>query len=388
MGKDTEMKRVLFVLESAFPTPGSGGAEAQVQMLAADLQRRNISVQVISPRVSYWDQKEHDTINGLPVWRIKYPYIRLLGGVVLLARLAWYLVRERQQYDVIHAHIAHNMAAVACVVGAVLGKPVVVKLTGWLEMQQGILSDHTMGPLGALRRMAIRRATYYQATSSEIARLLEQHGFAKDKIINLPNAVDLARFNYEEMLEANESATGEKPLTGVFVGRLVPEKSLDVLLSAWGQAFPPDAPVRLVIVGDGPLRESLEEQVTGIKREHQVEFVGRSENVPQYLATADFGLLPSTFEGLSNTLLEYLSSGLPVVGSRISGTEDFVVAGENGWLFEAGSVDALTECLKQVRVIDDRQRREMGRASRKRVTEQASIDSVVGRLLGLYGLAS
>lgn len=386
MRDDTTTRRVLFVLESAFPVYGQGGAEGQVRILAGALQARGIPVQLISPRVSYGDPLAHENIEGLPVWRITYPYIRLIGGLVMLTRLAWYLIRERRHYDVIHAHIAHNMAAVACVVGALLGKPVVVKITGWLEMKRGILSD-SVGPLGKLRRMAMRRASFYQATSSEIARLLEQCGFARDKIINLPNAVDLSRFHRDSMSVGDEPDARGRPLTGVFVGRLVSQKGLDVLLAAWVRAFDPDARVRLIIVGDGPLQESLERQVGEAKREHQVEFVGRSKDVPRYLAIADFGLLPSAFEGLSNTLLEYMSSGLPVVGSRISGTEDFIVAGETGWLFEAGNVTALAECLEQVATADESHRNEMGRASRERVAERAGIDRVVGRLLGLYGLA-
>ena len=380
--------RVLFVIESAFPTPGSGGAEAQVQLLARELRARDLLVQVVSPRVSYNDQAEHELVDGVPLWRIKYPYVRLVGGLVLLSKLAWYLIWERHRYDVIHAHIAHNMAAVACIAGKLVGKPVVVKLTGWLEMQRGILSDHITGPTGYLRRWAIRQATYYQATSNEIAGLLEQHGFARDKIVYLPNAVDLSRFKIDGKSFQEGSGVGTRPLTGVFVGRLVPEKSLDVLIKAWGQAFTPDAPVRLVIVGDGPLRESLESQVKQAKLDHQIEFVGRSEEVPRYLAEADFGLLPSTFEGLSNTLLEYLSAGLPVIGSRISGTEDFVVTGETGWLFEAGNETALAGCLRQVSSTSSHRRREMGQASRARVMEQAGIERVVDRLLDLYGLAN
>ncbi len=387
MRDDTTTGRVLFVLESAFPVYGSGGAEAQVRILASALQARGIPVQLISPRVSYGDPLEHENINGLSVWRITYPYVRLLGGLVLLARLAWYLIRKRRHYDVIHAHIAHNMAAVACAVGALLGKPVVVKITGWLEMERGILSNRA-GPLGKLRRLAMRRATFYQATSSEIARLLEQCGFARDKIINLPNAVDLSRFHRDGMPVGGESNDCERPLTGVFVGRLVPQKGLDVLLAAWVRAFDPDARVRLIVVGDGPLQESLERQVSEAKREHQIEFVGQSQDVPRYLAIADFGLLPSAFEGLSNTLLEYLSSGLPVIGSRISGTEDFIVTGETGWLFEAGNVSALAECLEQVAAADGTRRSEMGRASRELVAKRAGLDQVVGRLLGLYGLAN
>ena len=67
-----------------------------------------------------------------------------------------------------------------------------------------------------------------------------------------------------------------------------------------------------------------------------MQFVGPSSDVQRYLAMAHFGVLASLHEGLSNTLLEYMAAGLPVLGSRVSGTEDFVVAGHTGWLFPPG----------------------------------------------------
>ncbi len=386
MDDGTTKQCVLFVLESKFPVEMGGGAEGQVRTLAAALQDRGILVEVIAPMVSYGPQVEHDSVDGVKVWRIPYPRMHVLGGIVMLWRLARYLIVHRKHYSAVHAHIAHNMAAVACVVGAVLAKPVVVKITGWLEMQHGILCDRGMRLSAWARHAAVRRATYYQATSKEIACLLEHHGFERDKINHIPNAVDLSKFTPDSVLSVRDNAEPGGPLTGVFVGRLVPEKGLDVLIKAWHQAFDESANVRLTIVGDGPLRESLESQVAVTKRQHQIMFVGRSRQVEQHLAESDFGLLPSLYEGLSNTLLEYMSSGLPVIGSQVSGTEDLIEHDVTGWLIRPGNVNDLETCLRHVAIMDSRRRREMGWAGRARVSEIAGIKSVSDRLIPLYGI--
>jgi glycosyltransferase involved in cell wall biosynthesis len=380
-------QRVVFVLESKFPIEIGGGAEGQVRTLGVALQSRGIPVEVVAPMVPYGSQVEHDSVDGLRVWRISYPKVRIVGGIVMLSRLAWYLIRRRRRYDAIHAHIAHNMAAVACVVGRLLGKPVVVKITGWLEMQRGILSDRDVRLTAWARRAAVRRAAYYQATSQEIAHLLERYGFERKKIVRIPNAVDLSRFSPDAAQRDRNSSAPARPLTGVFVGRLVPEKGLDTLISAWRQTFDTTANVQLTIVGDGPLRGTLENQVSAGCRQHQIKFVGRSQQVEQYLAESDFGLLPSLYEGLSNTLLEYMSSGLPVIGSRISGTQDLIQHRVTGWLVEPGSVADMETCLREVASLDGPRRRQMGRAGRERVAELAGIRTVSDRLLQLYGFA-
>ena len=120
----------------------------------------------------------------------------------------------------------------------------------------------------------------------------------------------------------------------------------------------------------------------GIDR--QVVFVGASDSVERYLALADMGLLTSRAEGLSNTLLEYMASGLPVIGSRISGTEDFIDAEKTGWLFPAGDVFQFKECLLAAAALPQDQRATLGQNAKRFVTSQASIDAVLNRLVHLY----
>jgi len=151
------------------------------------------------------------------------------------------------------------------------------------------------------------------------------------------------------------------------------------------QSFAKQQDAALVLVGAGRLMDPLKAQAERLGIGSQVIFVGASDAVERYMALADFGLLTSNAEGLSNTLLEYMASGLPVIGSRISGTEDFVASGKTGWLFTAGDTHQFKDCLHaaaQARA----NLAELGQNARRHVVAQASIGAVVNRLLSLYKL--
>jgi len=170
----------------------------------------------------------------------------------------------------------------------------------------------------------------------------------------------------------------------VFVGRLEIEKDLDLMLRGWAAAFRHTPGVALILVGAGSLKADLEALVAELGIDEQVVFAGASHTVERFLAVADIGLLTSRAEGLSNTLLEYMASALPVIGSRVSGTEDFVVTGKTGWLFKAGDVEEFTACLQAAANLGGEQLVALGQNARNLVVNEASIGAVVNRLVGIY----
>jgi glycosyltransferase involved in cell wall biosynthesis len=370
--------RVLMLLESDFKPQGGGGAESQVRTLARRLRRDGQRVTILTPLLPWGPQVTAERCAGLPVGRVAYPRWRLIGGIVMALRVAAFLWRKRTRYDAWHVHIAHHLAVVACLVGPIVGKPVIVKVSGIWELEHGLLASR--GPVARLLRAVLGRATAFQAISGRIAKQLAGHGFPASKIVVLPNAVDTARFHLREATRAPGA-----PFTGVFVGRLVSEKGLGTLLDAWARAFR-DRPgvARLRLVGGGPLHGELRAQAEHLGIASQVELLGPSDRVEQHLAVADAGLLTSRVEGLSNTLLEFMATGLPVIATRVSGSEDFVVSGRNGWLVDVGDVDALAAALRDAASLPPERLAQLGRNAREDVTAAAALDNVVGRLMALY----
>jgi glycosyltransferase involved in cell wall biosynthesis len=220
-----------------------------------------------------------------------------------------------------------------------------------------------------------------QAISTRIANELEARGFPKDRIVVLPNAIDLDRFT-----QVGARRKPGEPFTVVYVGRLSEEKGVLTLLDGWAKAFAgrKASDVRLQIVGGGPLEEPIKKKAAELGVADQIELLGHKDKVEEVLAAAHVGVLPSRFEGLSNALLEFMASGLPTVASQVSGSEDFVVTGENGWLFPVSDAATLGEHLKKAEALSTEELARMGKKARSEVERRASIDKVVGRLVEIY----
>jgi glycosyltransferase involved in cell wall biosynthesis len=172
----------------------------------------------------------------------------------------------------------------------------------------------------------------------------------------------------------------------VFVGRLVPEKSLDLLLQAWADVAG-TYKARLVLVGEGEEDAALKTLASALGISEQVEFIGPSDDVIHYLRQADIGVLPSAYEGLSNTLLEYMATGLALLGSDVSGTQDMIEHGVSGYLFPAGEREQLGERLQRMLAHDDSTLQAMGEAARQRVLDYAGIEKITEELASHYDAA-
>ena len=367
---------VLMVLESAYPSPHGGGAEAQVRTLARALRARGQCVTVLTPLTVKGPQQRIGRVDGVAVCRLSYPRLRLIGGFVLWCRLILFLWSRRRRYDVWHVHIAHHLGAACALLGRWLGKPVVVKVSGWWELEHGSLAANA-GMLSRITFRCLRHADAWQAISKRIATELVGKGIPAGRIFAIPNAVDTVRFRKVER------TPGAGPRF-VFIGRLVHEKGLDTLLDAFVDTLHRCPEAQLRIVGTGPLEAMLKLRATELGIASQVEFTGHREDIETLLAEADIGLLPSRIEGLSNTLLECMSAGLPMIASRVSGSEDMVRSGDNGWLFDPGDRAALAACLAEAALLPPERRQAMGARARETVERHAGLDSVLDSLLVLY----
>lgn len=379
---------VLHVIQSVYPsTGGGGGAEGQVQTLARYFNTHGVPVMVLAPMVSWGPQKAADMVEDVPVVRISSPAVPLVAGAVMHAKLFFWLIRNRSRYSAIHVHIADSMAAVCAAVGSMLGKVVVVKLTGLRELDLGILSKQKDSPLQALKRVALRRATWLHAISGRIARQLVEFGFDRQRIIRMPNGLDLRRFMRSQQTRDQvraELGLVDSDRVAVYAGRLEVVKGPDVLVDAWGKAFRGRPEFKLLMMGIGTLDETLPSRARELGISGQVKLLGPVPNVERVLQAADLFVLPSMNEGLSNALLEAMAMGLPVIGSRVSGTEDFVVSGQTGELFEPGDVDGLAAALTRFASLSAAEVEEQGRKGMLMVRSEASLERVAETLSRLY----
>jgi len=244
------------------------------------------------------------------------------------------------------------------------GKPVI----GW-----GLGSPPSSGWFASLRRGSrLRFLRQFDALISYSARGAEQYaglGYPANKIFVAPNATAAAP---TFPLPVRASGFDGRPVV-LYVGRLQARKRLDDLIRACA-ALPEKLQPRLVIVGDGPERETLETLARQVYP--SAEFAGAklgAELAPNFTA-ADLFVLPGT-GGLA--VQEAMSYGLPVIVAKGDGTQDDLVRPDNGWQIPDEDFSALVNAL-QAALSDSAQLRRMGKESYRIVAEEINIEKMVG----------
>ena len=131
------------------------------------------------------------------------------------------------------------------------------------------------------------------------------------------------------------------------VGRLDPIKDQATLVAAFSRLVARHDSLRLLLVGDGPCRRSLEEQVARLELDDRVTFLGRRDDVSELLRAMDVFVLPSLAEGASNTILEAMATGVPVVATRVGGNPELIEEGETGFLVPRRDVTGLSAAIER-----------------------------------------
>ena len=170
----------------------------------------------------------------------------------------------------------------------------------------------------------------------------------------------------------------------IFVGRLSAEKGVSGLIEAMS-LMKSGTPSKLVIVGDGPLRASLERQRDALGLAERIEFLGRlsERETMMQIARSDVLVLPSFMEGLPVVLMEALGLGIPVVASRVAGIPELVEHGCTGLLFSASNWPELADSLD--RLLDDNELRQLlGRNGPPRIAREFDVLTSASRLHGLF----
>ncbi|KPK60778.1 MAG: hypothetical protein AMK73_08050, partial [Planctomycetes bacterium SM23_32] len=168
-------------------------------------------------------------------------------------------------------------------------------------------------------------------------------------------------------------------------GRLCEQKGYDVLLDAVGHALGGGASLRVLIAGDGPLREELSERVRRQGLGQAVRLLGRVADLGPLYAACDLVAMPSRFEGMPYTMLQAQAAARPVAVSLVSGMEEFVGHGRDGFLLAPAAVEAWARLLVELAGMRGLLR-EMGRRARSRLKTRWPASRCVGELHGLYRL--
>ena len=349
------------------------GAELATMALAGPLADRGIDLTLGAPPGG--DLEEHWRRLGLPFVPLDFPDrigirgadaegrptpVQFAGELVTTARSVRLIARAARGADLVHSNSlwAHLDCAVA---GRLARRAVVLEL---YDMVRPGLGRRVLTAAAGLSTVAI-------AISHAVADCVGPRGERHVQIV--PLSVDLARFgpgpaapDVRRRLTSDEHA----PLVGI-VGRIDPEKGVDLLVRAMGSLRGPAA-AHLVVVGSGGLAPDGYAAHVRAEAERllddRVRFVGRTDDVPGTLRALDVLVNASVAEPFGLSVLEAQASGVAVIGTRAGGIPDFVFDGDNGLLVPSGDADALAKALDRL-VTDPELRARI--AERGRVTAQA-----------------
>jgi sugar transferase (PEP-CTERM/EpsH1 system associated) len=291
-------------------------------------------------------------------------------------RLAWRLVRGR--IDVLHSHSWGTLLE-----GVVAAR--LARTPAMIHGEHGILEKRRRNVW--LQRLMWGSVQHLTAVASPLADdMADLAGIARDRIKVISNGVDTDRFAPRpEVRNAFRQRLGIRSsdlLIGM-VARLVPVKNHHGVLEAVGDLVRAGVPVSLALAGDGPLLGELQRVCDGFGLSQRVHFLGDLADVEEFYNSLDLFVLNSHSEGMSNTILEAMASGLPVIATSVGSNPVLVVDGETGFLVSPGVRSALTRAIA-ILAKDDMLRQSMGRQGRIRIELHFGIDRMVDDYSALY----
>lgn len=350
-----------------------GGAERLLGQIAPRLSRQRYRVSVAC---LYGAGPVADDLRaaGVPVidlgMRGKWD-LRVIGRLLRLLR--------EERVHILHAHLIH-----ANLLGALVGRLARVPVV--------VATRHNVDIGGAWREWANRWLRGWRdavvAVSDQVRWVeIERSGIDPARVILIRNGVPIEPFASPDPTATDRLRRKWKiPPTSPVIGTLArfdEQKGHVVLLEAMARVLQRRPRARALLVGEGPLRQAVEQKAHALGLSHAVVLTGLRRDVPQVLALLDLFVLPSLWEGLPVSVLEAMAAGRPVVATRVGGVPEAVEHGVTGLLVPPRDPRALAAAI--IRLLEDAElRRSMGRAGRERVEQQFSIAATVRRTEALY----
>lgn len=309
----------------------SGGSERVMSIVANKMQERGYEVEIVclNNQIVFYPINEG----------IKITHIEVEAGIKSLPKKLWWFRKyiQKTQPDVV---IAFMVSVYTVTLLALMGIDIPVI--------SSVRNDPAYSNLRKkiTRKILLPRSAHVVVQTQQIKQFFNKNIQKKTTVIY--NPVNEQVFEVKgERLKVND----ERLNRIVSVGRLYPQKDQKTMIEAFAKVSEHYPDWKLTIFGEGPEREALESLVERLKVKDKVLLPGRSENIIDELNKSKIFCLSSVYEGMSNALVEAICVGLPIVTTKVSGTEELIKDGENGFIVNIGDKEAMAKAL--VKIIED-----------------------------------
>lgn len=293
--------------------PLIGGAEIHVQNLIEELEKYGNKVVLVTNEIMVSDFDNNHSVIRIP-WSRK--------GIWSLFGLLW---RESKDADIIHCHYSYRLAALASIVGRLRNIPIVVVLhgLGTLNIPNAEFVYRTIHSI--YRYTSLAFSTHIISTSDDLAQVARKY-VSNKKISIIMNGYDAQKFNTSVSVPISLKKQYENNSVILTVRRLVPKNGIHFLIEAIPFIVAKVPNVKYVMIGDGRMREYIEERIHKLGVQKYVDILGAVDNnqIPAYLKLADVVVFPSTAESSSIACAEAMGMGKGIVSSRVGGLPELL----------------------------------------------------------------
>lgn len=344
------------------------GGQRQSFYLAKELKRYGYAFQYVVQPGSPLHQKASEA--ELPVLPLK-----IASDVDVFSILRLSIAMKRKKCRLVHSHDAHSVA-----IGATAASLAKVPIRVISRRVDFPLKKNVMS-----RRKYTKNVDAIIAISEGVKNVLVEGGIDVNLIRVIPDGIDFAPFEdktSKDYLRQELSFEPDDFLVGI-VAHLADHKGHKYLIQA-SQYLQEQAPkIKIIIVGEGPLRMELNQQAKNIHVEDMVFFLGFREDVPQILNSLDMFVLSSYLEGMGSSLLDAMACRLPIVATRVGGIPEVVKHGKTGLLVSPRSPKSLAKAI--LKLYQDRElAHRLGQKGYEEVHHKFSAESMASKSIDFY----
>lgn len=384
------MSKIL-ITTGIFP-PDIGGPATYGELLAGALSDRGFKVCVLTYskklRTDGHDAKYKFKVVRVwgkwPIWVKHFIFgIKLLG----LAR----------KYDIVYALNVWSAGFPSLIVSKVFKKKIIIRVVGDYAWEVGVGKGRVkllvddfqrtskkgwIDILHKLQGWICNKADIIIVPSKYLADIVKGWGVSESKIKIIYNGVDFKPADLSK--EDARTKIGIHGNIILSIGRLVPWKGFRMLIKIMPSVLELKQFVRLVIVGNGPDKKTLEAIIKNMGLSQKVFLIGKKskEELAVYLAAADMFVLNSGYEGFSHQILEAMTAGAPVIASAVGGNKEVITQGENGFLIKYNDEFNIVEAIKAL--WDDKELVERFAEGGKKTVEKFSSERMVEETIKIF----
>jgi glycosyltransferase involved in cell wall biosynthesis len=368
----TRPLRILFLVEE-MEAITAGGTERQILQMNRLLRKAGMEPEVCIFRHTAWLTED---IAGCPVHNAS---IGKLASVRAIPQF-WRLVRwmRAKRFDVVQTFFIE-----ANILGPILARfarvPLILgsrrNLNYWMKPHHLILQRIS-------NRFVSRLVANCEAVRQRVAAM---ERFPLDRIDVVYNSIDADQFRPNPEIRRrvrNELQIGEEQVVIGNVSTLRPVKGVQHFVAAAAVVRDRAPAARFVVIGDGPLRPAIDQQIADLQLGPVFRLLGSQEEIAPYLQAMDIAVLSSESEGFSNSILEYMAAGLPCVATDVGGNRE-ALGDADGAIVPPADAKELAEAILNL-VNDPNRRRELAAKSLVRIDSIFSLENREVRLAGYY----